>query len=87
MSGIPRPSSIMWEFMNKTSHTRLITIDGIKYRGATVDSPSLTISDISTSDQGIYVSKATNSVGIGTSDPIYLYATGGTYTVDCFVFV
>ena len=77
VAGTPTPTAVIWEFTNQAGTTLTPAIDGVKYSGSTMATPSLTIRNADTSDHGNYVCKATNSVGTGTSDPIYLYVTGG----------
>jgi len=49
-----------------------IVIDGSKYSGSTVNSPSLTIHRVDSSDVGCYTCCGTNSVGTGQSHAVSL---------------
>ena len=53
-----------------------VSVDGFRITGSTVNSPSLTISNARTSDEGNYICTATNSVGTGSSGQTFLDVTG-----------
>lgn len=53
-----------------------LTIDQYKYSGGTDESPSLIIKSFGISDEGMYVCKAVNEAGEGTSNQSYLTFIG-----------
>ncbi|OWF56211.1 Titin [Mizuhopecten yessoensis] len=71
----PAHSTVYWQRFNN-GQAQSITIDGNKYSGATVNSPSLVISNAAASDQGSYICFATNTVGTGQSSQTVLSVTG-----------
>ncbi|CAG2228918.1 HMCN [Mytilus edulis] len=68
ISGIPKPV-ITWM---KGDIKIDLTIDQYKYSGGTDESPSLIIKSFEISDEGVYVCKAVNEAGEGTSNQSYL---------------
>ncbi|XP_069133471.1 serine-rich adhesin for platelets-like isoform X3 [Argopecten irradians] len=80
VSANPTHTSVFWQ-RNVGSGTQSITIDGVNYSGATVNSPSLTVLNADTSDTGTYTCFATNSVGTGQSSATTLTVTGNIPTV------
>jgi hypothetical protein len=53
-----------------------VVIDGSKYSGSTVNSPSLTIHRVDSSDVGYYTCYGSNSVGTGQSQEVHLDVVG-----------
>jgi hypothetical protein len=53
-----------------------IVIDGSKYSGSTVNSPSLTIHRVDSSDDGYYTCYGSNRVGTGQSQEVHLDVVG-----------
>lgn len=52
---------------------------GIRYHGSSVINPSLTVSNVANADEGIYSCFASNSIGIGSSQPTILNVTGSKH--------
>jgi hypothetical protein len=64
--------------------TTSVVISG-RFSGATVNSPTLTISQAQVADEGYYVCFATNSVGTGQSSQTFLDVIGSKYNfITCF---
>ena len=78
IASTPTPTDVFWEKYIGGKYTR-ITIDGSKFNGATVHSPSLHISYSQISDSGIYRCGASNPLGSAHSDQITLNVTGSEY--------
>ncbi|XP_052103257.1 hemicentin-1-like [Mytilus californianus] len=75
----PPHTSVTWQkIMNGVTTT--VTISG-RFSGATVNSPTLTISNVILDDEGYYVCFATNSVGNGQSPQCFLDVIGSIPTV------
>jgi len=53
-----------------------VVIDGRKYSGSTVNSPSLTIHSVDSSDVGLYTCYGTNRVGTGQSQEVHIDVVG-----------
>ncbi|XP_069107396.1 basement membrane-specific heparan sulfate proteoglycan core protein-like [Argopecten irradians] len=100
VSASPPHTSVYWQRIHSGVATTL-NIDGIKYSGSTVSSPSLTITSASSNDASDYTCSATNAVGTGTSgqttltvtdipvvtvdQPQYSVITGQAITLGCTV--
>lgn len=75
VSATPSATTVSWQRI-VNSVTTTLTIDGSKFTGGSVATPSLNIKDTDNSDQGFYVCSATNIVGSGQSSQSYLTVTG-----------
>ena len=65
-----------------------VVIDGRKYSGSTVNSPSLTIHRVDSSDVGYYTCYGSNRVGTGQSQKVHLDVVGSMllkHILNCFV--
>ncbi|XP_060068235.1 hemicentin-1-like [Ylistrum balloti] len=91
VSAIPSATSVTWEYINANGVVSNVNVADSRISGGIVSNPSLVISGATLSDQGTYRCKATNAVGTGQSQQVYLYVTGTTpsvrvtvsaYTVD-----
>ncbi|XP_033751333.1 hemicentin-1-like isoform X17 [Pecten maximus] len=91
VSAVPSATSITWEYINSNGAVSNINVANSRYSGGIVSNPSLVISTAQLSDQGTYRCKASNSVGTGQSQQVFLYVTGtlpsvrvtvSAYTVD-----
>ncbi|XP_069107388.1 basement membrane-specific heparan sulfate proteoglycan core protein-like [Argopecten irradians] len=76
VSASPPHTSVYWQRID-SGVTTTLNIDGIKYSGSTVISPSLTITSAGSNDASDYTCSATNAVGTGTSGQTTLTVTGG----------
>ncbi|XP_033758139.1 hemicentin-1-like [Pecten maximus] len=81
ITGIPASTSVTWQ-KTRNSVTSTVTIDGAKYNGGSITTPSLIISNADSNDEGSYVCQATNSVGTGSSSSTTLTVTGSVPTVS-----
>ncbi|XP_063420706.1 hemicentin-1-like [Mytilus trossulus] len=63
----PAATNIVWRKENQD-----ITVDGNKYVGGTLSNPSLTITNLASSDQGLYRCSVVNSVGQEYSSSVTL---------------
>ena len=72
----PAATSVTW---TKNSKTIDVFESGGKYAGSTLATPSLTINQLTSGDAGIYVCRATNSIGQGHSSDV-------TVIVNCEYF-
>jgi hypothetical protein len=59
-----------------------VVIDGRKYSGSTVNSPSLTIHRVDSSDVGYYTCYGSNRVGTGQSQEVHLDVVGSMLRVE-----
>ncbi|XP_052103246.1 hemicentin-1-like [Mytilus californianus] len=75
----PPHTSVTWQ-KNINGVTTTVTISG-RFSGAAVNSPTLTISNVTLDDEGYYVCVATNSVGNGQSSQCFLDVIGSIPTV------
>ncbi|VDH91359.1 Hypothetical predicted protein, partial [Mytilus galloprovincialis] len=75
----PPHTVVTWQKINKGVRTT-VTISG-RFSGATVNSPTLTISNVTLDDESYYVCFATNSVGNGQSPQCFLDVIGSIPTV------
>ncbi|XP_060078232.1 hemicentin-1-like, partial [Ylistrum balloti] len=80
ISGIPASTAVTWQ-KTRNSVTSTITIDGGKYDGGSITTPSLIINNADSNDDGSYVCQATNSVGTGSSSSTTLTVTGSVPSV------
>ena len=76
VSALPAASSVAWK-RTIDGVESFVVIDGRTYTGSNPTKPSLTINGADTTDSGIYVCTAENSVGTAESDPMTLLVTGG----------
>ncbi|XP_071166173.1 basement membrane-specific heparan sulfate proteoglycan core protein-like isoform X2 [Mytilus edulis] len=80
VSSNPSHTSVTWQrTVNGVLTT--VTVDGSRMIGSTVETPSLTISNAVSGDEGNYICTATNVVGTGTSQQTLLVVTGNIPTV------
>ncbi|XP_063441331.1 hemicentin-1-like isoform X2 [Mytilus trossulus] len=73
----PAATSVFWTKYNpvagtNSGNTKLIEIDGNKYQGANLNSPSLTIYNLDRTDAGSYRCSASNIIGLGESNYVTL---------------
>ncbi|XP_076112265.1 hemicentin-1-like isoform X5 [Mytilus galloprovincialis] len=78
----PTHNSISWQRIDGNNQATTITIDNNKYSGATVNNPTLTITNVQMSDRVNYVCFATNSVGTGQSGSLFLNVQGNPPVVS-----
>ncbi|VDI12391.1 Hypothetical predicted protein, partial [Mytilus galloprovincialis] len=77
----PAQTSVAWQrIINGVLTT--VTVDGSRIIGSSVSTPSLTISNAVSGDEGNYICTATNIVGTGTSQQTFLDVTGNIPTVS-----
>ncbi|CAC5377793.1 unnamed protein product [Mytilus coruscus] len=73
----PSATSVQWNRITNNVPVAInVASNPTKYSGATVSTPSLTISNSVESDEGYYTCQATNSVGTGTSTQTFLNVQG-----------
>ena len=75
-TGNPGVSGIYWQRYVNGQYNN-VDIDGAKYSGASVLTPSLTITSTAGSDSGTYRCVAQNSIGPGFGTSVSLTVTGG----------
>ncbi|VDI54451.1 hemicentin [Mytilus galloprovincialis] len=73
----PAATSVFWTKYNpvagtNSGNTKLVEIDGNKYQGSNLNSPSLTIYNLDRSDAGSYRCSASNIIGLGESNYVTL---------------
>lgn len=67
---------IYWQFNNSGVLTEIVKeTKGIS--GSSIETPSLTILNATTSESGTYICYVRNDIGTGQSTPIYVTITGG----------
>ncbi|CAG2242322.1 unnamed protein product [Mytilus edulis] len=72
---------IYWQFNNNGVITKIVKdTNGIS--GSSIETPSLTILEMTTSESGIYNCFARNDIGTGQSKPINVAVTGGVPIVN-----
>ncbi|VDI02517.1 hemicentin, partial [Mytilus galloprovincialis] len=80
VSSNPVHTSVTWQrIVNGVLNT--VTVDGSRIIGSSVSTPSLTISNAASGDEGNYICTATNIVGTGTSQQTFLDVAGDIPTV------
>ncbi|CAG2194109.1 HMCN [Mytilus edulis] len=80
VSSNPAHTSVTWQrIVNGVLNT--VTVDGSRIIGSSVSTPSLTISNAASGDEGNYICTATNIVGTGTSQQTFLDVAGDIPTV------
>lgn len=74
----PSATNVQW---NKVTNNVpvAININPSKYSGASISTPSLTITNSAESDEGYYTCQATNAAGTGTSTQTFLDVQGSKY--------
>ncbi|XP_052103319.1 hemicentin-1-like [Mytilus californianus] len=73
----PSASSVQWNrIINNVPFAINVPTNPTKYSGATITTPSLTIYNCDTGDEGYYTCQATNAVGTGTSTQTFLNVQG-----------
>lgn len=77
----PSATSVQW---NKVTNNVPVAINvgsnPSKYSGASISTPSLTITNSAESDEGYYTCQATNAAGTGTSTQTFLNVQGSKYS-------
>lgn len=76
ISGKPPPSIIAWIKGSNGDETFIDDLVSEKYSGGTINCPSLTIKDFDKSNEGTYICQATNDVGNGRSEGIFISCIG-----------
>lgn len=68
--------SVHWQYVNNDVQT---TIEAGSHgiAGSQIETPSLTIATVTTSESGLYTCFATNDIGTGISKPINVTVVGG----------
>ncbi|XP_021370015.1 neural cell adhesion molecule 1-B-like [Mizuhopecten yessoensis] len=72
-------TTIYWKRTMSNNVTITLDVDGDKYEGGTISSPSLVVHDVDSGDEGNYVCYAVNSIGISESGTISLSVIGSKY--------
>ncbi|XP_052058083.1 hemicentin-1-like isoform X13 [Mytilus californianus] len=72
----PKETSITWQKVVNSVPTTLSISSNNRYSGGTVQTPALTISNVEDNDEGQYICQATNTVGTGSSNQVYLDVVG-----------
>lgn len=74
----PTHSSVTWQrIVNGVLTT--VSVDGVRISGGSVNSPSLTITNAVSGDEGNYICTASNIAGTGSSQQTFLDVTGSMY--------
>ena len=73
----PAATSVFWTKFTPvpgtdSGNSKIIVVDGNKYQGGNLNSPSLTIYHLTKSDEGLYRCSAANIIGQGESNYITL---------------
>ena len=68
----------MWR-VTVTGVSTDLNVNTVKYTGGSIATPSLTIKDTGSVDQGYYVCSANNVVGTGQSGQTYLTVSGSEF--------
>ncbi|XP_052103233.1 hemicentin-1-like [Mytilus californianus] len=79
VTATPAATQIVWQRYVSNAATTM-DISSIRYSGGTTSNPSLIINSVQEGDQGLYFCQASNSVGTGTSNNVYLTVTGDAPT-------
>ena len=77
VTGTPTQTSVFWRKVVNSVQTNVDINGNSRYTGSSTSSPSLTIINTQSSDEGTYVCYATNSVGTSNSQNTFLDVTGG----------
>lgn len=78
VSANPTETSVTWErYVNNVA--TIIDLSNSRYSGSSVGSPSLVITNAAISDEGLYLCKASNSIGTGESKQTFLDVLGSKY--------
>ncbi|XP_063428592.1 hemicentin-1-like isoform X15 [Mytilus trossulus] len=72
----PKETTITWQKVVNNVPTTLSITSNNRYSGGTVSTPALTISNVEDNDEGQYICQATNTVGTGSSNRVYLDVVG-----------
>ncbi|VDI76862.1 hemicentin [Mytilus galloprovincialis] len=72
----PKETTITWQKVVNNVPTTLSITSNNRYSGGTVSTPALTISNVEDNDEGQYICQATNTVGTGSSNQVYLDVVG-----------
>ncbi|CAG2228115.1 HMCN [Mytilus edulis] len=75
---------VQWTFTNNQGQTTdpiSVSNSNGKYSGSSVNSPSLTINSVASTDQGVYSCKARNAVGTSTNNPTTSLTVTGSVPV------
>ncbi|XP_052061923.1 hemicentin-1-like [Mytilus californianus] len=75
---------VQWTFINNGGQVTdpiLVSTSNGKYSGSTINSPSLTINNIASTDAGTYSCKARNLVGTSTNNPTTTLTANGSLPV------
>ncbi|XP_071159615.1 hemicentin-1-like isoform X10 [Mytilus edulis] len=72
----PKETSITWQKVVNNVPTTMSITSNNRYSGGTVSTPALTISNVEDNDEGQYICQATNTVGTGSSNQVYLDVVG-----------
>ena len=77
VSANPAHTAVFWTRQINNGNTETLNpASSTKYSGSTIQSPSLTINNVDTSDEGNYICHATNAVGTGQSSQTFLDIVG-----------
>ncbi|XP_069115364.1 lachesin-like [Argopecten irradians] len=72
-------TTVYWKRTMSSGAVITLDVDGDKYEGGTISSPTLIINNVNSEDEGNYVCYAVNSIGISESGTITLSVIGSKY--------
>ncbi|XP_060075588.1 mucin-17-like [Ylistrum balloti] len=81
VTGTPIVTDVFWQRIVSGGEIETLVVDGVRYTGVTPGDPSLRIISVAISDSAVYICKANNSVGTGSSNLITLEIEEPTTTI------
>ncbi|CAC5377805.1 unnamed protein product [Mytilus coruscus] len=81
VTGTPTQTNVFWMKVVNGVQTNVVINGNSRYTGGTTATPSLTITNAQSSDEGTYVCHATNIVGTSNSQNTFLDVIGGVPNV------